>query len=66
MRLTDFADALLQGTLDHKDEIDAAISKLAAHWTISRMAVPDRNVLRLGGYEILFGDTPGRVAVNGR
>lgn len=28
------------------------------------MAVPDRNVLRLGGYEILFGDTPGRVAVN--
>ncbi len=62
--LTDFADALLQGTLEHRDEIDAAISKLAAHWTISRMAVPDRNVLRLGGYEILFSDTPGRVAVN--
>jgi N utilization substance protein B len=62
--LTDFADALLQGTIKHRDEIDTRISKLAAHWTISRMAVPDRNVLRLGGYEILYGDTPGRVAVN--
>jgi len=62
--LTEFADLLLQGTLQHRDEIDSRISKLAAHWTISRMAVPDRNVLRLGGYEILFGNTPGRVAVN--
>jgi transcription antitermination protein NusB len=62
--LTEFADVLLRGTLQHREEIDSRISKLAAHWTISRMAVPDRNVLRLGGYEILFGDTPGRVAVN--
>ena len=62
--LTDFAEALLQGTLQHRQEIDARISKLAANWTLSRMAVPDRNVLRLGGFEILFGDTPGRVAVN--
>jgi len=62
--LTDFADMLLKGTLAHRDEIDMRISKLAAHWSISRMAVPDRNVLRLGGYEILYGETPDRVAVN--
>ena len=62
--LTKFAAALLRGTLEHRDEIDVHLKRLATHWSLSRMAVTDRNVLRLGGYEILFGDTPGRVAVN--
>jgi len=62
--LTEFADELLRGTLAHRDLFDAAISKLATHWSLSRMAVTDRNVLRLGGYEIVYSDTPGRVAVN--
>ncbi|EMI22949.1 transcription antitermination protein NusB [Rhodopirellula maiorica SM1] len=62
--LTEFAYKLLMGTLEHRDDVDAHLSKLASHWTLPRMAVTDRNVLRLGGYEILFGDTPGRVAVN--
>lgn len=62
--LTDFADELLQGTLRQRPQVDAEISKLATHWSLSRMAVTDRNVLRLGGYEIMFGGTPGRVAVN--
>lgn len=62
--LTDFADALLQGTLQHREVIDEHLSKLATHWTLPRMPVTDRNVLRLGAYEILFADTPGRVAVN--
>lgn len=62
--LTDFADALLSGTLEHRATIDQHLSKLATHWTLPRMPVTDRNILRLGAYEILFGDTPGRVAVN--
>jgi len=62
--LTEFADVLLRRTLANRDAIDAKISKLATHWSLSRMAVTDRNVLRLGGYEIIFADTPGRVAVN--
>lgn len=62
--LTDFADNLLRGTLAHRGAIDAKIGSLATNWTLSRMAVTDRNVLRLGAYEILFGDTPDRVAVN--
>jgi N utilization substance protein B len=62
--LIEFAAALLRGTLENRDAIDVRISKLAANWSLSRMAVTDRNVLRLGGYEILYGDTPGRVAVN--
>ena len=62
--LTEFADALLQGTLQHQDELDQRLSRLSTRWTLQRMPVVDRNILRLGGYEILFGDTPGRVAVN--
>ncbi len=62
--LTDFACNLLDGTLEHRDQIDVLLGRLATNWTLPRMPVVDRNVLRLGGYEILFGDTPGRVAVN--
>ncbi len=62
--LTEFADVLLRGTLEHRDQIDKHLAALATHWTLPRMPVTDRNVLRLGAYEILFSDTPGRVAVN--
>ncbi|MDG2220353.1 MAG: transcription antitermination factor NusB [Rubripirellula sp.] len=62
--LTEFAHKLLIGTLDHRDEIDKRLGELSAHWTVQRMAVVDRNVLRLGGYEIMHGETPGPVAVN--
>lgn len=62
--LTDFADQLLTGTLLHREVIDRRLSQWATNWSISRMAVTDRNVLRLGAQEILFTDTPGRVAIN--
>lgn len=62
--LTDFANALLAGTLEHRREIDTHLAKLATHWTLPRMPVTDRNVLRLGAFEILYSDTPGQVAVN--
>lgn len=62
--LTEFACDLLQGTLEHRQQIDVLLAKLATNWTLPRMPVVDRNVLRLGAYEIMFGDTPGRVAVN--
>ncbi len=62
--LTDFACTLLRGTLEHREQIDVMLAKLATNWTLPRMPVVDRNVLRLGAYEIMFGDTPGRVAVN--
>ncbi|TWU45380.1 hypothetical protein Q31b_05520 [Novipirellula aureliae] len=63
-KLVAFANELLTGTLANRESIDSQLSKLAMNWTLPRMAVTDRNVLRLGAYEILFGDTPGRVAVN--
>ncbi len=62
--LTNFASALLQGTLEHREEVDQRLKRLATRWSLSRMPVVDRNILRLGGYEIMFGDTPNRVAVN--
>ena len=62
--LTEFACELLKGTLAHREEIDEKLTEMATNWTLPRMPVVDRNVLRLGGYEILYAETPGRVAVN--
>lgn len=62
--LTEFAFKLLEGTIERRAEIDVHLSKIATHWTLPRMPVVDRNVLRLGAYEILFAETPSRVAVN--
>ncbi|WP_153556699.1 transcription antitermination factor NusB [Roseimaritima sediminicola] len=61
--LTKFGDQLLVGTLEHRQQIDEQIGKLTTNWSLSRMAIIDRNILRLGAYEILFGDTPGSVAI---
>jgi N utilization substance protein B len=47
------------------DEIDALIGKLAANWTIARMPIVDRNILRMGLYELLWlPDVPAKVTVN--
>jgi transcription antitermination factor NusB len=60
-----FALRLVQGTFDHWDELDAAIQSVAQNWNISRMAVVDRNVLRLATYELLHcQDIPPKVAIN--
>jgi transcription antitermination factor NusB len=62
---TRFALRLVQGAHDHKDEIDAMIQGVAQNWNISRMAVVDRNVLRLATYELLHcQDIPPKVAIN--
>lgn len=60
-----FAQELVDGTIDHLDEIDQTIALLAQDWPLSRMANVDRNVMRLATYEILFcTDIPGRVSLN--
>ncbi len=62
--LVGFAMALLNGVLRNRDELDELLARRADHWSLERMAVTDRNVLRLGAYEILYTDTPGRVVIN--
>ena len=60
-----FADQLALGTISHLDEIDLLIKRRAEHWRIQRMAVVDRNILRLAIYEFLHeDDTPKTVIIN--
>jgi transcription antitermination factor NusB len=66
LRSQAFVTQLVEGTWQHLSEIDAIISQHAANWTLERMAIVDRNILRLGTYELIFlGDTtPPKVAIN--
>ena len=60
----EFSDKLVQGTLREIATIDDRIRTRAEHWRIERMAIVDRNVLRLAVYEFLFEDTPHTVIIN--
>jgi N utilization substance protein B len=62
--LIEFATALLAGVRRHRPELDRRLAARTQNWSLGRMAVTDRNVLRLGVYEILFSDVPDRVAIN--
>jgi len=60
-----YASQLAGGFLQNRREIDRKINGVAEHWTLSRMAVVDRNVLRIGAYELMFcEDIPPKVAIN--
>jgi len=60
-----FADALVRGTKSNQAKIDHAIVQFAEHWDLDRMAVVDRNILRLAVYELLWmADVPPKVAIN--
>ncbi|MDP3042765.1 MAG: transcription antitermination factor NusB [Candidatus Omnitrophota bacterium] len=63
--LKDFSSQLLEGVVEHLEEIDKKISKYAANWQLERMAFVDRNIMRLGCFELLFrADIPPKVAIN--
>lgn len=60
-----FAEGLIRGALEQQIEIDQQIRKYAKNWDLNRMAVVDRNVLRLAIYEMLFReDIPPVVSIN--
>ena len=60
-----FVNRLVQGTAQHMGEIDTLLSRHATNWTLERMAIVDRNVLRLGVFELLFdSETPPKVVIN--
>lgn len=60
----EFANNLVRGALDNLSVIDDRIRTRAEHWRIERMAIVDRNVLRLAVFEFLFEDTPHTVVIN--
>jgi N utilization substance protein B len=62
--LVGFARSLLQGVLRNREELDQMLAACAENWSVDRMAVTDRNVLRLGAYEILYTDVPRSAAIN--
>ncbi len=63
--LAAFARDLVLGTIARKDEIDGCIREASLKWDIGRMAVVDRNVLRLATYELLaHRETPAKVIIN--
>ena len=60
----EFATRLAVGTLANASELDERIRLRAEHWRIARMAIVDRNILRLAVYEFLHETTPRTVAIN--
>ena len=61
----DFAEILVKGTCENIKAIDDVISKYADNWNISRMAVIDRNIMRMSIYEMLYReDIPPNVSIN--
>ncbi len=62
---SEFCLSLIAGVESHQDEIDGALSQISEHWTVPRMPLVDRNILRLATYEILFvEDIPASVSIN--
>jgi transcription antitermination factor NusB len=64
--VADYVKTLVRGTIEHRGDIDKRISEAAEHWRIERMAVVDRNVLRMATFEMAFGkdEVPHKVAIN--
>lgn len=60
----EFANDLVRGTVSNLPAIDDRIRTRAEHWRIERMAIVDRNVLRLAVFEFLYKDTPHTVVIN--
>jgi N utilization substance protein B len=64
-KLSEFTEGLIAGVKEHQERIDALISEFAENWRLDRMAAIDRNILRLGAYEMMFcPEIPARVAIN--
>jgi transcription antitermination protein NusB len=62
-----FADHLVEGTLRERSTIDKLIEKCAPEWPLEQVTAIDRNILRLGIYELMFGnydEVPPKVAIN--
>ena len=67
MEDNNFVWALVNGTIEHLPEIDKIIEKCAPEWPLSQIAIVDRNVLRIGIYELLYEnreEVPPKVAIN--
>jgi len=62
--MVEFARELVAGVRRNRPELDRLIDQTAEHWSLERISPTDRNILRLGAYEILHSDTPDPVAID--
>lgn len=63
----EFAWKIIQGVAQHLKEIDSIISRSAVEWPLEQITIVDRNVLRIGIYEVLYAnpdEVPHKVAIN--
>lgn len=59
-----FAEELVREVSERGPELDEVIAKRARNWRVSRMTAVDRNILRLGAFELMHSDTPPAVVLN--
>ena len=65
MKDAEFAHELVDGVIQHQKEIDELIVKYAPQWPLEQITLVDRNILRLGTFELQFSETiPAKVAIN--
>ena len=65
VHLSDYAELLVKGVCEHREEIDEHLTSTSENWALDRMPVVDRAILRLAVYEMLFVDeVPVSVAIN--
>lgn len=63
--VTSYAIELVQGVQAHRDELDRLLADNSHGWTLDRMPAVDRNILRIGSYELLWGsEVPPAVAIS--
>ena len=62
--LRTFTWQLFAGVMEWRPILDGRIEGVAENWTLARMSATDRNVLRIGAFELLYTDTPHRVAID--
>jgi N utilization substance protein B len=60
-----FAEQLVKGVLEHKKDLDVVLGRYATNWTVDRMPIVDRNILRAGLFELLWMDeVPAKVTID--
>jgi N utilization substance protein B len=62
--LVRFGWELYAGVMEHRSLLDSQIASVAENWSLGRMPPTDRNVLRIGVYELLMTETPHRVVID--
>lgn len=62
--VTPYVVELVEGVAGHQARIDDVITQISREWALDRMPAVDRNLLRIGVYEVLWGDVPDAVAVS--